>query len=76
VLEPKLILADEPTGNLDSKTSDQIHELFFRINKERKTTIVVVTHNMMLADSMPRKVTMRDGRVEKDERNPSAAFRS
>jgi lipoprotein-releasing system ATP-binding protein len=76
VLEPKLILADEPTGNLDSKTSDQIHELFFRINKERKTTIVVVTHNMMLADSMPRKVTMRDGRVEKDERNPNAAFRS
>lgn len=69
VLEPKMILADEPTGNLDSKTSDQIHELFFRINQERKTTIVVVTHNMALADSMPRKVTMRDGRVEKDERH-------
>jgi lipoprotein-releasing system ATP-binding protein len=67
VLNPKLILADEPTGNLDSKTSDQIHELFFRINRERKTTIVVVTHNMALAESMPRKVTLRDGLIEKDE---------
>lgn len=68
VLDPKLILADEPTGNLDSKTSQQMHELFFDINKQRKTTIVVVTHNMQLAGSMPRIVTLADGRVEKDER--------
>ena len=68
VLEPRLILADEPTGNLDSKTSAQIHELFFGINKTRGTTIVVVTHNMALAESMPRIVTLKDGRVEKDER--------
>jgi len=68
VLEPKLILADEPTGNLDSKTSAQIHELFFHINKQRKTTLVIVTHNMSLAQSMARVVTLRDGRVEKDER--------
>jgi lipoprotein-releasing system ATP-binding protein len=68
ILEPKLILADEPTGNLDSKTSQQIHELFFRINEQRGTTIIVVTHNMSLAQSMPRVVTLKDGRVEKDER--------
>jgi lipoprotein-releasing system ATP-binding protein len=68
ILEPKLILADEPTGNLDSKTSQQIHELFFRINEQRGTTIIVVTHNMSLAQSMPRVVTLKDGRVEKDDR--------
>jgi lipoprotein-releasing system ATP-binding protein len=67
-LEPKLLLADEPTGNLDSATSAQIHDLFFAINKERGTTIVIVTHNAVLAASMPRVVTLRDGRVETDER--------
>ena len=71
VLEPKLILADEPTGNLDSASSQQIHELFFTINKQRGTTLVVVTHNMALAASMPRVVTLKDGRVEKDERHDS-----
>jgi lipoprotein-releasing system ATP-binding protein len=68
VLEPKLLLADEPTGNLDSTTSDQIHELFFKINRERGTTIVIVTHNLGLAETMPRLVTLKDGRVERDER--------
>ena len=76
VLQPKLLLADEPTGNLDSKTSDQIHELFFSINATRGTTIIVVTHNMALADSMPRKVTLRDGRVLHDERRDDAPYRS
>jgi lipoprotein-releasing system ATP-binding protein len=70
LLEPRLLLADEPTGNLDSATSLQIHDLFFEINKHRGTTIVVVTHNPALAASMPRVVTLRDGRVEKDERRP------
>jgi lipoprotein-releasing system ATP-binding protein len=68
VLEPRLLLADEPTGNLDSATSAQIHELFFAINKQRGTTIVVVTHNAALAASMPRVVALRDGGVERDER--------
>ena len=67
-LEPRLLLADEPTGNLDSATSAQIHELFFAINKQRGTTIVVVTHNPALAERMARVVTLQDGRVEKDER--------
>ncbi len=68
VLSPKVLLADEPTGNLDSRTSEQIHDLFFAINKQRGTTIVVVTHNPTFAASMPRVVTLKDGRVETDER--------
>jgi lipoprotein-releasing system ATP-binding protein len=67
-LEPKLLLADEPTGNLDTTTSAQIHELFFAINAQRGTTIVVVTHNPALAERMNRVVTLQDGRIEKDER--------
>ena len=68
ILEPKLLLADEPTGNLDSATSTAIHDLFFRVNKERGTTIIVVTHNPVFADQMPRVVHLKDGRVDRDER--------
>jgi lipoprotein-releasing system ATP-binding protein len=67
VLEPKLILADEPTGNLDTKTGDAIHQLFFDINKRHGTSVVVVTHNPAFAESMPRVVHLRDGIVEKDD---------
>ena len=74
VLDPKLLLADEPTGNLDTATSAQIHDLFFAINKQRGTTIVVVTHNPALADSMPRVVALRDGHVEKDERREGEPY--
>jgi len=76
VLEPKLLLADEPTGNLDSATSAQMHELFFSVNQQRGTTIVVVTHNPTLAASMPRTVTLKDGKVEKDERRDLATMRA
>ncbi|MET0595230.1 MAG: ABC transporter ATP-binding protein [Polyangiaceae bacterium] len=68
VLEPKLLLADEPTGNLDTATSEAMHELFFTINRTRGTTIVVVTHNASFAERMPRVVHLRDGKVEKDVR--------
>ncbi len=76
VLEPKLLLADEPSGNLDSRTSEQIHSLFFKVNEERKTTIVIVTHNPALAASMPRVVTLRDGRVETDEKTERGSYRA
>jgi lipoprotein-releasing system ATP-binding protein len=72
VLSPKLILADEPTGNLDSATSEAMHVLFFEINKRHGTTIVVVTHNPAFAKAMPRVVTMRDGKVDTDERRTVA----
>jgi lipoprotein-releasing system ATP-binding protein len=68
VLSPKLLLADEPTGNLDTATSGSMHELFFQINRAHGTTIVVVTHNLGFAQSMPRVVTMRDGSVDTDAR--------
>jgi lipoprotein-releasing system ATP-binding protein len=67
-LGPKLVLADEPTGNLDSATSNAIHDLFFQINREHGTTIVVVTHNTGFAESMPRVVRMKDGKVVADDR--------
>jgi len=72
VLEPKLLLADEPTGNLDSSTGDAVHDLFFDINQRHGTTIVVVTHNPTFAESMPRVVRMKDGRVERDEAGRNA----
>ena len=68
VLDPKLLLADEPTGNLDSATSEAIHGLFFRTCRDHGTTIIVVTHNVKLAQSMPRIVTLRDGRIHADDR--------
>jgi ABC-type lipoprotein export system ATPase subunit len=67
VMNPKLVLADEPTGNLDSKNSRAIQDLFFSLNATRGTTFLVVTHSTELAKRMPRVVSMRDGRVESDE---------
>ena len=69
IMEPKVVLADEPTGNLDSKTSSAVHDLFFDLNKRRGTTFLVVTHSRDLAAKMPRVVQMRDGRIEEDRRN-------
>ncbi|MEM1413672.1 MAG: ABC transporter ATP-binding protein [Myxococcota bacterium] len=66
VMEPRLVLADEPTGNLDTTTSEAIHRLFFELNERRGTTFLIVTHNPDLARRMPRVVRMRDGRVEDD----------
>jgi lipoprotein-releasing system ATP-binding protein len=67
VMEPKVILADEPTGNLDSQTSDAIHNLLFELNQRRRTTFVIVTHSRDLAARMPRTVFMKDGAIERDE---------
>ena len=75
VLEPKLLLADEPTGNLDSRTSEQIHQLFYRVNETRKTTIIIVTHNAALAAGMARVITLRDGKDERDEHRKAAGYR-
>ena len=61
VLGPSLLLADEPTGNLDRQTGEQIHELFIELNAERGSTLLVVTHNPELAKLMPRRLRMIDG---------------
>jgi lipoprotein-releasing system ATP-binding protein len=68
VMKPKMVLADEPTGNLDSATGESIHRLFVDLNAEKGTTFLIVTHSRDLAGRMPRRVMMRDGRVEADER--------
>ena len=61
VLGPSLLLADEPTGNLDKRTGEEIHELFVELNRERGSTLLVVTHNRELAEMMPRCLRMLDG---------------
>jgi lipoprotein-releasing system ATP-binding protein len=61
VLEPALLLADEPTGNLDRSTGEAIHQLFLELNRERGSTLLVVTHNPDLAVLMPRRLRMIDG---------------
>jgi lipoprotein-releasing system ATP-binding protein len=63
VMGPKLLLADEPTGNLDSKTGEAVVQLFFRLNEKMGTTMLIVTHNPELADRMPRKLRIVDGRI-------------
>ena len=61
--EPKVILADEPSGNLDTKTADEIHELFFKLREELGLTFVIVTHNLKLAELADRKIEMKDGLI-------------
>ncbi len=58
---PSIILADEPSGNLDSDNSRDLHELFFRLRDELGQTFVIVTHNLDLADMADRKLVMKDG---------------
>lgn len=59
--DPLLILADEPSGNLDSKNAKELHQLFFDLRKEFNQTFVIVTHNEELAEMADRKLTMKDG---------------
>jgi len=63
VLKPPLLLADEPTGNLDRANSEQVHQLLLELNAEIGMTLVVVTHNLELAACMSRQVTLSEGRL-------------
>jgi lipoprotein-releasing system ATP-binding protein len=63
-LNPSILLADEPTGNLDKNNSEQIHQLLTELNQEMGMAIVVVTHNMALASIMQRQATIVDGKLE------------
>lgn len=64
---PKILLADEPTGNLDEETSEKIHELFHKINKERNQSIVVVTHSRELAKICHRRLFLKKGQLCREE---------
>ncbi len=63
IMKPKILLADEPTGNLDKKNSIKIHNLLFQLNEELNMTMVIVTHNLEFAGYMQRRVTIIDGKL-------------
>ena len=71
--EPRLLLADEPTGNLDLKTGEAIIELLFNLRLRRGTTLVLITHDSAIAARCDRIVRLADGRIVEDSRMPAAA---
>jgi lipoprotein-releasing system ATP-binding protein len=68
VLRPKLVLADEPTGNLDPHTADEVNALFHKLNRELGVTLVVATHNERLMRSMGRALRLQEGRLSDEPR--------
>lgn len=62
--KPEVILADEPSGNLDSQNAKELHELFFKLREQTGQTFVIVTHNPTLAQMADRTLTMKDGKIE------------
>lgn len=73
VLRPPIVLADEPTGNLDTANGAAVLELLLNLNKQEGTTLVLVTHDPMLATYADRRIVLRDGLVVEDEMNPAPA---
>jgi putative ABC transport system ATP-binding protein len=67
VTEPSLILADEPTGNLDTQAGDEVMGIFQSLNRDKGITIILVTHDEDIAEHAGRIIRMRDGRIESDE---------
>ncbi|MEI6695727.1 MAG: ABC transporter ATP-binding protein [Bacteroidota bacterium] len=63
IMRPAVILADEPSGNLDSSNARDLHQLFFSLREKFNQTFVIVTHNEELAEMADRKITMKDGRI-------------
>lgn len=63
--EPDLVLADEPTGNLDSKNTEIVIELFFRLNNLKKTTFIIVTHDLNIAKKCKKMIEIKDGQIVK-----------
>ena len=61
--DPRILFADEPTGNLDQKTAQQVIDLLFKLNRERRTTLVLVTHDPTIADHCDRSLTLAGGRI-------------
>lgn len=70
---PKILFADEPTGNLDGETSEKVERLLFELNREANATLVLVTHNLELARKTERVIRLKNGAVVSDERNEPAS---
>ncbi|KPJ84972.1 hypothetical protein AMJ57_04895 [Parcubacteria bacterium SG8_24] len=68
VNDPKIVLADEPTGNLDTKTGEAVMDTMHRLNQEQGVTVIVITHEREIAERTDRIVHIRDGRIYQDER--------
>ena len=64
--EPKILLGDEPTGNLDSRSANNVYQLFDRLNREIDQTIIVVTHDEEFANRAGRRINLVDGKIETD----------
>lgn len=69
IMNPKLVLADEPTGNLDTKNGDAIMDLLEKLNKEEKVTVVIITHEPEIANRAKKKIRILDGAITKTEKN-------
>src|SRR5579883_2398110 len=69
VLQPPIVMADEPTGNLDSKNGQHVLDLLTERQREAKTTLVMVTHDQQIADRADRRIVVKDGRIIADENN-------
>jgi putative ABC transport system ATP-binding protein len=76
VNNPSIILADEPTGALDTRTSVEVMEIFQRLNQEKKLTVIIVTHEPDVARYAERIVHVRDGRISSDEQVPERSIAS
>jgi putative ABC transport system ATP-binding protein len=72
ILRPPIVLADEPTGNLDTTNGTHVLELLLNLNKTEGTTLVLVTHDPMLAGYADRRIVLSDGRIVSDELNSAA----
>ncbi len=72
ILRPPIVLADEPTGNLDSTNGEHVLELLLNLNRKEGTTLVLVTHDAVLAAYADRRITLRDGLIVSDERRSDA----
>lgn len=63
IMNPRMILADEPTGNLDSENAERVKDLLIGLNESRGVSLVLVTHDQSIAEEFPRKIVMRDGKI-------------
>ena len=76
ITEPALLLADEPTGNLDTRTAADVFELFRRVNRERRCAVLLVTHDPRLSENCDRTINLVDGKIVSDVTNNDNSLRN